>query len=406
MGKQMGNLTALGAKTKTPGVHGDGDGLQLIVGANGSAKWQYRFSFAGRIRQMGLGARKDVSLAEARQKRDEARKLVLAGVDPIADRKTQRVRGATFGEIAEKVLAKKAVEAKNQIHVDQWNMTLRVYAKRLWGVPLEDLTTADVLACLTPIWKKTPETANRTRGRIEAVIDAGRALGAFPPDRLNPAAWQGNLKSILPTRAKLSKKHHAAMAYAEVGAFVRRLRERKDVTARALEVTILTATRTGEVLNAKWPEIDFEQATWTVPAVRMKAGVAHTIPLSKRVVEIFRQLRDASESEWVFPGAVAGKPLSQMAMLSSLRKMPDIGKPTVHGFRSSFRDWAGDISTFPREVCEAALAHTLPNVEASYRRSDALAKRRQLMDAWANYLDDEVGGNVVRLEPKATRRAG
>ena len=249
-------------------------------------------------------------------------------------------------------------------------------------MPIDKVTTEDVLAVLKPIWSTKPETASRVRGRIAAVLDAAKARGLRDGD--NPAAWTGHLKNLLPSRTKLARGHHAAMSINEVPAFVARLREADGISPRALEFTILTAARSGEALGARWSEIDLACCIWTVPATRMKAGAEHRVPLSSRVIELLKEMAAARLGDFVFPGAKRDSPLSNMALAMTLRRLSvDI---TVHGFRSTFRDWASERTAFPPDVCEAALAHTVRNrVEAAYRRGDLFEKRRELMDAWARH---------------------
>jgi integrase len=259
---------------------------------------------------------------------------------------------------------------------------------------VDEIETGDVLEVLKPIWTEKPETASRLRGRIERVLDAAKAHGLRSGE--NPARWRGHLDHLLPKPAKASRGHHAALPYCEVPAFMRALRERDGIAARALEFAILTAARTGEVLGARWEEIDLTASTWTVPASRMKGGREHRVPLTERCLEILAELAGFRDSEFVCPGQRRGKPLSNMALEMVLRRM-DAENATVHGFRSSFRDWAGDKTKFSREVIEAALAHVIGDkAEQAYRRGDALEKRRELMDAWAVFVADGVG-TVIRF---------
>ena len=266
----------------------------------------------------------------------------------------------------------------------------------LRALPVDEIDTAAVLEILKPLWTRVPETASRLRGRIETVLDAARARGLIGPNEANPARWRGHLDKLLPKRQKLTRGHHAAMPFADVPQFMASLRERDAVAALALEFAILTAARSGEVLGARWAEIDFENAIWTVPAARMKGGRMHRVPLSRRALVILKKLHAARTGEFIFPGQRSGKPLSAMAMEMILRRMKADGA-TVHGFRSSFRDWCGEVSTFPREVAEAALAHVAgDDTERAYRRGDALEKRRELMEAWGAYCEPKAG-NVVSI---------
>jgi integrase len=274
-------------------------------------------------------------------------------------------------------------------------MTLQHYAAPLRCRPVDQINTADVLAVLKPLWLQKPETASRLRGRIEAVLDAAKAQGHRSGE--NPAAWRGHLAHLLPKRGKLTRGHHAAMNYCDVPEFIGRLHERDAIAALALEFCVLTATRSGEVLGARWSEIDFEGKVWTVPASRMKAAREHRIPLSDRALTIVKMLAEVKTGDLVFPGQRSGKPLSGTAMEMVLRRMK-IDSVTVHGFRSAFRDWAGNETHFPREVAEAALAHVIGDkAEQAYRRGDALEKRRALMEAWAGFCEPNAGSNVISL---------
>jgi integrase len=289
------------------------------------------------------------------------------------------------------LLAAKAPEWRNAKHRAQWAMTLRTYAAPLWPVPVAEVDTAAVLSALQPVWQAKPETASRLRGRIEAVLDFAKAHGQREGE--NPARWRGHLDKLLPKRGKLTRGHHAAMAYREIPAFMARLRERDAIAALALEFTILTAARTGEALGAQWREVDFEAKVWTVPAPRMKAGREHRVLLSGQAMEILKKLAGAKTGEFIFPGQRLERPLSSMALAMVLRRLKMEGV-TTHGFRSAFRDWCGEETSFPREIAEAALAHvTKDKTEAAYRRGDALQKRRALMEAWASYC--EAGCNVL-----------
>ena len=260
--------------------------------------------------------------------------------------------------------------------------TLATYAAPLRTMPVDTVSTDDVLSVLKPIWTEKPETASRVRGRIEKVLDAAKAKGFRAGE--NPARWRGHLDHLLPRPSKLTRGHHAAMPYEEVPAFIASLRERDALAAVALELCILTAARSGELLGMRWDEIDLQNAVWSLPAGRMKAGRPHRVPLSTRAVAILRKLEKSKRGEFVFAGHAPGRPLSNMAMDMLLRRMNvDV---TVHGFRSSFRDWAGNETPSPREVVETALAHVIGDkAEQAYRRSDALEKRRKLMEAWAAY---------------------
>ena len=282
---------------------------------------------------------------------------------------------------------------RNEKHKAQWKSTLETYAAPLRAKPVDTIATDDVLAVLKPIWTTKAETASRVRGRIEKVLDAAKAKGFR--DGENPARWRGHLDHLLPRPSKLARGHHAAMPYEEMAAFIAKLREREAASALALELCILTAARSGEILGMRWSEIDLDKKIWTLPADRMKAGREHRVPLSPRAVAILHKLEKLKAGQFVFPGHAPNKPPSNTAMEMVLRRM-NIRGATVHGFRSSFRDWAGNVSNFPREVVETALAHVIGDkAEQAYRRSDALEKRRKLMDHWAAYCLVPKTGKVV-----------
>lgn len=390
MALALNKLNARGVTAITkPGRHGDGGGLYLVVDKSGAKRWVFLYRRDGTLREMGLGGLKAVTLARARELAGEARANLQAGVDPIGAKNSTPVAVPTFGEEADDFIVAMGPQFRNAKHLDQWKMTLKIYAAPLRAKRVDEVTTADVLEVLKPIWLTKPETAARLRGRIERVLDAAKARGHRSGE--NPALWRGHLDKLLPKRRKLSRGHHAAMPYGDVPAFVADLRKREAMAARALEFTILTAARSGETFGATWKEIDFDAALWTVPAERMKAGREHRVPLTPRAVEILNELAGlgANSDAHMFPGQREGRPLSTMAMDMILRRMKvDF---TVHGFRSSFRDWAGEETAFPRDVAEAALAHVVGDqTERAYRRGDALEKRRKLMAAWADFCETTV----------------
>ncbi|MGH6842728.1 MAG: tyrosine-type recombinase/integrase [Methylocella sp.] len=393
MVKKINRLSARTVASLTkPGRHADGGGLYLRVAPSGAKRWVFmwqRGSGAEKAqREAGLGSVNAVPLAKAREIAAGFRAALADGLDPLeARRKARSAQEArkTFGAVAELFLAAKACGWRNAKHRAQWRMTLEIYAAPLWPMPAAEVATIDVLAVLQPIWHGKPETASRLRGRIEAVLDAARVAGHIPADRQNPARWKGHLEKILPPAKKLSRGHHPAMPYHEVPAFVRSLRGQNGMAARALEFLILTAARTGEVTGARWLEIDAGAKVWTVPAARMKAGREHRVPLSGQAIAILENLASHETGDFVFPGHTHAKPLSNMAFEMLLRRMKIEGV-TTHGFRSSFRDWAGDKTAFPREIAEAALAHVAGDAtEQAYRRGDALEKRRALMGAWGAF---------------------
>ena len=386
------NVLAMRKLTK-PGRYGDGGGLWLQVRSAENRSWLLRYKIDGRPRQMGLGPVELVSLAEAREAAIEARKLVFRGVDPIEHRKAAKEARAvaaaslTFEQVAARYITAHEAGWRSDKHAAQWRATLEAYAFPVFGSrSVAAVDVGLVMRAVEPIWRAKPETASRVRGRIESVLDYATARGWRHGD--NPARWRGHLENLLPQRSKVARvKHHAALPYAEVGAFLSELRQAEGIGARALEFTILTAARTGETIGATWAEIDLDAKTWTIPGRRMKAGAEHRVPLPERAIEILTALLPfrTGPGAYVFPGGRKGAGLSQMALTMTLRRL---GREsvTVHGFRSTFRDWASEATGYPREVAESALAHTLRDkVEAAYRRGDLFEKRRRMMEDWSAY---------------------
>jgi integrase len=403
-GRKAMGLTAAKVRTAKPGRYGDGRGLYLFVRSADARFWVYRYTREGRMREMGLGRAGEgdeaVSLAEARDKAAVLFKLVREGVDPLDQREAEAkaaaaeaqkaaIRGTTFRTVAERYLDAHEKTWRNPKHRLQWRNTLDTYAHPHFGdLPVGEVATEHVLAALEPIWRAKPETATRVRGRIESVLDYAAAREWRTGE--NPARWRGHLANLLPARGKVAPvEHHAALPWHEIGAFLPLLEAQAGVSAKALHFLILTAARSGEVLGARWGELDLAAKVWTVPAARMKAGREHRVPLSAPALAILTEMRalrrvDAAEA-FVFPGAAEGRPLSIMAMAMVLRRMKR-GDLTVHGFRSTFRDWVGEATVTPREVAEAALAHTLADkTEAAYARGDLFAKRVRLMEDWAKF---------------------
>lgn len=401
MGRETKRLTARTVATLTkPGRHADGGNLYLSISTNGGRRWIFLYRWGGRQSEMGLGSARDVSLARARELADGARAQLAEGLNPLEARKAEQAIPA-FGDFADGLVEDIQSGFRNEKHRWQWKHTLEVYAASLRPIQIDAVTTEDVLAVLKPLWQTKQETASRLRGRIERVLDAAKAKGLRTGE--NPALWRGHLDNLLPRRQKLQRGHHPALPYGDVPALVAELRQREAVAALALEFTILTAARTGEVLGATWAEIDRKDKVWTVPAARMKAGKEHRVPLTTRALEILDAVEKVRlDGDLVFPGPRRGKPFSNMAMSMLLKvrmKRPDI---TVHGFRSSFRDWAGECTSFPREVAEAALAHIVGDeVERAYRRGDALEKRRKLMEAWGKFVTGGAGAKVVPMRREA-----
>ncbi|RWL98946.1 site-specific integrase [Mesorhizobium sp.] len=411
------NDFAIKATTK-PGRLSDGGGLYLLVGPTGGKSWTFMWTRDGRRREMGLGPYGNgnglVSLATARGKAGKCREVLTAGRDPLAESRTEGE--PTFGEAVELFLADRETGWRNEKHRAQWRMTLLGpaepkgkrqqagdYCKNLRKLKVSSITTEDVLAALKPNWQTRPETASRLRGRIERVLSFCKVRGWRQGE--NPALWRGHLDALLPKPRKLVRGHHRAMDYDDVPTFVKRLRGAGGMDAKVLEFTILTATRSGETVGAKWSEVDLDKKLWTVPAERMKASRKHEVPLSPRALEILKELAEVrrDDNPYVFPGQRKGRPVSAASMEMLLRRWKVKDQTTIHGFRSAFRDWAGDRTNFPRELAEAALAHVVGDkAEQAYRRGTALERRRRLMEAWAGFLAS--GGAKGKVIPLAARR--
>ena len=398
MARGINRLSAKAVETtKRPGLVADGGGLYLQVSRAGAKSWLFKFMLNGRAREMGLGSLKAVSLASAREKVTFCRSSLADGIDPIEARKTIHGREPTaerktitFEEAANTYIAAHEAAWKNAKHSSQWRNTLAADAYPVAGrLLVSDIDTEVVMMILTPIWSVKPETAGRLRGRIEKIL-AWATVSGFRQGG-NPAQWHNHLDNLLPAKSRIhSVKHHPAMPYQEIEGFLLQLRKREGIAALALEFLIYTAARTSEVRGAPWREFDLDSGIWTIPGPRMKGKKEHRVPLAERALEIVRELKSHATGDFVFPGGKPGKGLSDMALLSVLRRLGI--KETVHGFRSSFRDWAADQTQFPREVAEQALAHTISNkVEAAYLRSDLFEKRRRLMSQWATHLDTPKG---------------
>jgi integrase len=385
MSRALNKLSAKAVeKAVKNGTYSDGGGLSLVVKPDRRA-WQFRFTWQGKERYMGLGSANAVTLAQARLKATEARQMVSAGIDPISSKETAR-SVPTFGEVAEEHIAAMEPTWRNQKHIDQWKMTLREYGKSLYLKNVDQISTDDVEAVLKPIWLSKNETATRLRGRIETVIARATAKGHRSGP--NPAQWRNHLDQILPRPNKLSRGHHKALPYAMMPQFVAALRENTSVSNLALEFLILTAARTGEVIGAKWDEVDLDLAIWIVPASRMKAKREHRVPLTDRAVEILNSIKPFKNVDFVFPGRKKGVGLSNMALEAVLRRMSLKDVATVHGFRSSFRDWASEETDHAGEIAEICLAHIVGDETVrSYRRGDILDKRRRLMNDWSMHCN-------------------
>ena len=398
-------LTWTQTKALKPGTHAVGGGLYAVVRDTGANSWLVRGMLDGKQCPVTLGQWDHMSLAEAREKAAECRKLLKQGTDPRKARadakKAAEAAARTFKDAAEAFIESNKAGWKNAKHAAQWANTLATYADPHFGeLPVSAVETAHVLAALQPIWTTKTETAGRVRGRVEAVLDYAKARGWRTGE--NPARWRGHMSVILPARDKVAPvQHHPALPWQEIGAFMSKLAAQKGTGAKALHFAILTAARSGEVRGALWSEVDLEAKVWTVPGHRMKAGREHRVPLSQPALAVLRELAAQRTSDspdtLIFAGMKAGKPLSDMSLTAVLRRMK-LGHLTAHGFRSSFRDWAGEETNYPREVAEAALAHRSGGkVEQAYARGDLFEKRRKLMDAWAEYCSRPApeGSNVV-----------
>jgi integrase len=379
-------------KLKRLGRHSDGGGLYLQVGPTGGKSWLFRYTLEGKSREMGLGALDVLPMAEARAKALEARRCLAAGQDPLNERDAEKARqklaqsqGLSFAQCAAAYIESHRAGWRNAKHAAQWTATIDTYCGPVFGaLPVQTVDLTLVSRVLDPIWRTKTETASRLRGRIENILDWAKVQGYRTGE--NPARWKGNLDKVLPARGKVRKVvHHPALPYDDLTEFMKELRQREGVSALALEFTILTAARTSETLKIKWSELDLKAGLWLVPGARMKSDRDHRVPLSARAVTILRELEAVKTNEYVFPGQRRGRPLSNMALLKLLERMGR-GDLTVHGFRSTFKDWASETTDFPGELAEAALAHVIGDkTEAAYRRGDLFAKRREMMNAWARF---------------------
>lgn len=389
MARALNKLTARTVATKPKGRHSDGGGLYLVVDEAGKRRWVIFYTVDGKRREMGAGSVGSVPLSRAREIAAEVRQKVAGGVDPIARKAptplSEPARPTSFGDAALAYMADHESEWRSAVHRRQWRQTLEIHGARLWKKAVAEVETDDVVAVLRPLWQAKPETASRLRGRVERILDAARATGLRKGE--NPARWDGHLSLIFPAPKKLTRGHHAAMPYAEVPAFMAALVLRPANAAQALRLIVLTAARSGEVRGMVWGEVDLAAAVWTLPAGRMKGKREHRVPLSAPALALLkaRHWPEAEASRLVFPNE-RQKPFSDVVFGALLKRMKVEGV-TTHGFRSSFRDWAAEETDHPREVIEAALAHLVGDeTERAYRRGDALAKRRVLMDHWATFL--------------------
>lgn len=405
--KEMGALEI--NRLQDQGLHAVGGVAGLYMQVRGQSKsWILRVMVGGKRRDMGLGGYPSVTLAMARDKARKAREIIDGGVDPILERERAKsaLRSAqlselTFDQATRKFLDARSDEWRNAKHRQQWENTLTTYASPVLGsLQVADVAREHVLSVLEPIWKTKTETASRVRGRIESVLDWASARGYRHGD--NPARWRGHLDQLLAKPRKIAKvEHHAALGIDEMPAFMSELRKREGIGARALELVVLTATRSGETRGALWGEIDLVEATWTIPASRMKAGQEHRVPLSKPALELLNAMPRVEGCDLVFPGAQK-KPLSDMTLTGVMRRMGADAVP--HGFRSTFRDWVSERTSYPSDVAEAALAHTIKNkVEAAYRRGDLFAKRAEMMADWATFCGTTEKLSTKRKTKKVTQ---
>jgi integrase len=393
-------ITALFVKNVTrPGKYADGGNLYLQVRKSTRSvktdavtkSWLFRYSRFGRDTWMGLGPYPDVTLAEARDMASGERRRARQGIDPLGDKRERQIAARTahenmlsFAECAELYVESQAPGWSNPKHIEQWRSTLKNLAgPQIGHLPVDQIDTALVVRCIEPIWLTKTETASRLRGRIEAVLDWAAVRDYREGD--NPARWRGHLDKLLPRPSQVARvKHHSALPYTEIGAFMQELRKNEGVASWALEFTILTAVRTNEVIQAQWSEIDFDQSIWHVPAERMKSKRSHRVPLSPAAVMVLEAV-NGRDRTFVFPGLKCNSHLSNAAMMKVLKRLGRTGI-TVHGFRSTFRDWCAESTNYPAHVAEMALAHVLRDkTEAAYRRGDLLAKRTRLMADWAKY---------------------
>lgn len=408
MGREINRLTDKFIRTCPEGRHADGQGLYLVN--DGTKRWVFMFQWQGKRREMGLGGYPEVKLAQAREDREANRKLVKDGVDPIEARETKRQAVApaqTFGEFSKAFMAAKGEDWARGKTAAAWGRTFTKlddgppYAQAALDLALQNVNTEAVLTVLRPIWLEKPETASKVRGHIEAVIDAATAQGLR--SGANPAAWKGHLSALLPRQPKLTRGHHRALKYEDLPAIWQRLRVMEGVAPKALAFTILTAARETMTLEADLAEMDFDSRTWIIPKERMKGRVdqrkEHRCPLVDEAIAIVKEV--GATAGWAFPGPISCGPLSNSAMDAVCKRLGIDATP--HGFRSTFRDWAGDCTDFPEEIAEAALAHVVGSrVQRAYRRGDAFMKRRELMEAWAKFVTTPPGEKVVPI----TRASG
>ncbi|WP_321808081.1 tyrosine-type recombinase/integrase [Burkholderia sp. BCC1993] len=407
--KELGALAV--SRLSTPGTHAVGHvaGLALQITPTGSRSWILRVMVGGRRREIGLGAYQSVSLKEAHEKAQETRDAIALGVDPVLARKeaASRLRASqafevTFEEAAKRFIKAKAPEWKNTKHGDQWRNTLAEYAyPKIGALMVRHVARAHIMEVLEPIWTTKTETASRLRGRLEAILDWAKVKG-FRDDGTNPAMWRGNLDKLLPAPKRTKRvRNHPALPIEQMGAFMQALRATEGVSARCLEFAILTAARSGEARGATWGEVDLKRGIWSVPPERMKAKKEHRVPLSPAAIELLKAIERDEDKDLVFPSPRSGGVLSDMSLLELMRRQHL--EATPHGFRSTFRDWAGEYTNYPRELAEVALAHIKADAtEAAYWRGDVLEKRRRMMADWAEFISKpHDGGDVIPINKTA-----
>jgi integrase len=402
----MGKLNHRSIATLPPGRHGDGNGLCLNVG-NGGRSWVYRYRRGGKRHEIGLGSTATVSLSAARDLALDFHIMLKKGEDPRTARKPTSTH--TFDDCVMEYIKAHKVEWTNEKHAGEWGYFPDDEKKKhrkscferlcpsLLLMPVDTIDTEALLAVLSPIWRKKRETANRLRGRIELVLSYAKSRGYRSGE--NPARWRDHMEHLLGGESKI-KKHLPALPYDDLPALMIRIQAMATVASRALEFSILTAARANEVVSAQWPQIDLKAEVWTIQAEAMKARTEHRVPLVGRALEIVKQMAEIRTSEWVFPGRKPGKPFGHNALNECLQRRLGVTGATQHGFRSTFRDWVGDKTSFGRDLAEAALAHKVgSDVERSYRRGNALERRRELMRAWDSFCASR--GNVTSI---ASRR--
>jgi integrase len=413
MPRRAKGLTAAHVEKGTkPGRYGDGAGLYLLVRSPQAKFWLFRYTRSGRIREMGLGpatGRTAVSLSQARAAARRLHAAVREGRDPLAEREVEKAKAQadaakakaaamTFGEVADMYIAAHEQGWRTPKHRQQWHNTLRDYVLPAIGdLPVGSIDTGAVVKIIEPLWREKTQTASRLRGRIERILDYAKARGWR--DGENPARWRGHLDHLLPGRSKVHRvAHHAAIPWRQIGTFMQRLRQNSGISARCLEFLVLTACRSGEVRGARWEEIDLDHAVWTIPAQRMKAGREHRVPLSEPAIDVLRTMAQLGTDGFVFPGLKTAPALSDVALTKAVH-IAGGNDATVHGFRSTFRDWCAETTNYPRELAEAALAHMLKDkTEAAYQRGDLLEKRRRLMAEWASFCSKPmIAGEVVLM---------